>query len=106
MTRSPGLSPSRSLPSTVADSAFLCRELSRPTSDDGGLMARQVLNGLHRELLWKLTRGWPPPTLPAANLEDPAEHLLAKGLAEVVDGRLQATPAGYDLRATIEREEL
>ena len=63
-------------------------------------MARLILNGLHRELLW------PPPTLPANNLEDPAEHLLSIGLAEVVDGGLRATQAGYDLRARIEREEL
>jgi hypothetical protein len=57
-------------------------------------------------VLWKLTSGWPPPTLPTDNLEDPAVHLLSIGLAEVVAGGLQATPAGYDLRATIEREEL
>jgi hypothetical protein len=69
-------------------------------------MARLVLNGAHRELLWQLTSGWPPPTLPAGNLEDPAEHLLSIGLAEVVDGGWRATQAGYDLRATIEREEL
>jgi hypothetical protein len=69
-------------------------------------MPRPVLTSAHRELLWKLTSGWPPPTLPTDNLDDPAEHLLSTGLAEVVDGGLQATPAGYDLRATIEREEL
>jgi len=69
-------------------------------------MAQLILNGLPRELLWKLTHGWPPPTLPADNLEDPAEHLLSIGLAEVVDGGLWATQAGYDLRARIEREEL
>jgi hypothetical protein len=68
-------------------------------------MAQLVLNGLHRALLWKLTSGWPPPTLPADNLGDPAEHLLSIGLVEVIDGGLRATPAGYDLRATIEREE-
>jgi hypothetical protein len=56
--------------------------------------------------LWKLTHGWPPPTLSANKLDDPAVHLLAIGLAEVVDSRLQATQAGYDLRATIERQEL
>ena len=67
-------------------------------------MPRLIVDGIHRELLWKLTSGWPPPTLPTDNLE--AEHLLANGLAEVVDGRLWATPAGYDLRATIERQEL
>jgi hypothetical protein len=69
-------------------------------------MARQVLNSAHRAVLWTLTSGWPPPSLPADKLEDPAEHLLSIGLAEVVDGRLRATRAGYDLRATIEREEL
>jgi hypothetical protein len=74
--------------------------------DDGRLMAQLILNGPHRELLWKLTTGWPPPTLPADNLEDPAEHLLSIRLAEVVDGKLWATQAGYDLRARIEREEL
>ena len=57
--------------------------------DDGCLMAQLILNGPHRELLWKLTTGWPPPTLPANNLEDPAEHLLSIGLAEVVDGGLR-----------------
>jgi hypothetical protein len=57
-------------------------------------------------LLWELTDGWPPPSLPADNLDDPAEHLLSIGLAEVVGGRLRATQAGYDLRARIEREEL
>jgi hypothetical protein len=67
-------------------------------------MARQVLNNAYRELLWKLTSGWPPPALPTDNLE--AEHLLSNGLAEVVDGKLWATQAGYDLRATIEREAL
>ena len=69
-------------------------------------MAQLVLNGLHRALLWKLTDGWPPPSLPADNLADPAEHLLSIGLAEVVGGRLWAAQAGYDLRATIEREAL
>jgi hypothetical protein len=43
-------------------------------------------------------------TLPADNLDDPAVHLLAMGLVEVVNGRLQATQAGYDLRKLIERE--
>ena len=69
-------------------------------------MAQLILSELDRELLWKLTTGWPPPTLPADNLEDPVEHLLSIRLAEVVDGRLSATQAGYDLRARIEREEL
>jgi hypothetical protein len=32
-------------------------------------------------------------------------HLLALGLVEVVDGRLQATPAGFELRRQIEREK-
>jgi hypothetical protein len=31
-------------------------------------------------------------------------YLLAKELAEVVDGRLQATRAGFELRKQIERE--
>jgi hypothetical protein len=65
-------------------------------------MPRPFLTSAHRELLWKLTSGWPPPTLPTDNPK--AEYLLSNGLAEVVDGRLWATPAGYDLRATIERE--
>jgi hypothetical protein len=69
-------------------------------------MAQLIVKGPHRELLWKLTHGWPPPTMSANNLDDPAVHLLAIGLAEVVDGRLRATQAGYDLRATIERQEL
>ena len=45
----------------------------------------------HRELLWELTGGRRPKTLPADDLDDPAVHLLAKGLVEVVDGRLRAT---------------
>jgi hypothetical protein len=59
-----------------------------------------VFRSAHRELLWKLTSGsWWNRTLPADNLDDPAVYLLAKGLAEVVDGRLQATPAGFALRS-------
>ena len=59
----------------------------------------------HREVLWKLTSdSWRTRTLPADNLDDPEVYLLAKGLAEVVDGRLQATPAGFALRKQIERE--
>jgi hypothetical protein len=68
-------------------------------------MARQVLNSVHREVLWTLTSGRRPRTLPADNLDDPAVHLLAMGLVEVVDGRLQATKAGYDLRKLIERKQ-
>jgi hypothetical protein len=69
-------------------------------------MARRVFSGAHRDVLWKLTSGgWRTRTLPADNLDDPAVYLLAKGLAEVVDGRLQATPAGYELRKQIEREQ-
>jgi hypothetical protein len=64
-----------------------------------------ILHGPHRELLWKLTGRWPKKTLPADNLDDPAVHLLANGLVEVVNGRLRATQAGYDLRSVIEREE-
>jgi hypothetical protein len=69
-------------------------------------MARQVvLNRVHREVLWTLTSGhWRTRTLPADNLDDPAVHLLGLGLVEVVDGRLQATPAGFTLRKLIERE--
>jgi hypothetical protein len=67
-------------------------------------MVRQVLNSAHREVLWTLTSGWRTRTLPADNLDDPAVHLLGLGLAEVVDGRLQATPAGFTLRKLIERE--
>jgi hypothetical protein len=67
-------------------------------------MARRVFGSDYRAVLWKLTSGTRPTTLPADNLDDPAVYLLAKGLAEVVDGRLQATPAGYELRKQIERE--
>jgi hypothetical protein len=55
-------------------------------------------------VLWTLTSGWRTRTLPADNLDDPAVHLLGLGLVEVVDGRLQATPAGFTLRKLIERE--
>ena len=69
-------------------------------------MARLVFRSAHREVLWRLTgAGWRTRTLPADNLDDPAVHLLAKGLAEVVDGRLLATRAGYELRKRIEREQ-
>ena len=68
-------------------------------------MARLVFGSAHREVLWRLTgAGWRTRTLAADNLDDPAVYLLAKGLAEVVDGRLQATPAGFELRKQIERE--
>jgi hypothetical protein len=68
-------------------------------------MARRVFSSAHRDVLWKLTSGgWRTRTLPADNLDDPAVYLLAKGLAEVVDGRLRATPAGYELRKQIERD--
>ena len=67
-------------------------------------MARQLLHSAHREVLWTLTSGWRTRTLPADNLDDPAVHLLGLGLVEVVDGRLQATPAGFTLRKLIERE--
>jgi hypothetical protein len=67
-------------------------------------MARPGFSSAQRELFWKLTdRGWRR-TLPADNLNDPAVYLLGKGLAEVVDGRLQATPAGFEFRKQIERE--
>ena len=68
------------------------------------MMARRVFSSAHREVLWTLTDGWRTRTLPADNLDDPAVYLLAKGLAEVVDGRLRATPAGLELRKQIERE--
>jgi hypothetical protein len=67
-------------------------------------MARQVLNSAQREVLKTLTSGWRTRILPADNLDDPAVHLLGLGLAEVVDGRLQATPAGFTLWKLIERE--
>jgi hypothetical protein len=67
-------------------------------------MARLIFNSAHREVLWTLTSGERPRTLPADNLDDPAVHLLAMGLVEVVDGRLRATQAGYDLRKLIARE--
>ena len=67
---------------------------------------RLIFRSAHCELLWKLTGGggWLRKTLPADNLDDPAVYLLAKGLAEVVDGRLQATRAAYALRKQIEQE--
>jgi hypothetical protein len=71
---------------------------------EAGLMARRVFSSAHREVLWKLTSGRRPTTLPADNLDDPEVYLLAKGLAEVVDGRLRATQAGHDLRNMMERE--
>jgi hypothetical protein len=68
-------------------------------------MARLILRNAYRELLWTLTSGsWRTRTLPADNLDDPAVYLLANGLAEVVDARLRATPAGFALRKRIERE--
>jgi hypothetical protein len=67
-------------------------------------MVRVVLRSAYRVLLWKLTSGKCPTTLPADNLDDPAVYLLAKGLAEVVNGRLRATRAGYALRKQIERD--
>jgi hypothetical protein len=68
-------------------------------------MVRLILRNAYRELLWTLTsRGWRTRTLPADNLDDPEVYLLANGLAEVVDGRLRATPAGFALRKRIEHE--
>jgi hypothetical protein len=67
-------------------------------------MAQRVFSNAHREVLWKLTSGRRPTTLPADNLDDPEVYLLAKELAEVVDGRLQATPPGFALRKQIERD--
>jgi hypothetical protein len=68
-------------------------------------MARLVFGSAHREVLWRLTgAGWRTRTLPADNLDDPAVYLVGKGLAEVVDGRLRATQAGYDLRKQLERD--
>ena len=68
-------------------------------------MARQGLNSAHRAVLWALTSGWRTRTLPADSLDDPAVHLLGLGLVEVVDGRLQATPAGFAVRKLFEREQ-
>jgi hypothetical protein len=66
---------------------------------------RLVFRSAHREVLWTLTSGsWRTRTLPADNLDDPEVYLLAKGLAEVVEGRLRATPAGFALRKRIERD--
>jgi hypothetical protein len=68
-------------------------------------MARQVLNSACRAVIRTLTSGsLRTRTLPADNLDDPEVYLLARGLAEVVDCRLQATPAGFALRKLIERE--
>jgi hypothetical protein len=66
-------------------------------------MTRQLLNWRQRKLLWELTGGWRTRTLPADNLDDPEVHLLARGLAEIVGGRLRATPAGFELRKLLER---
>ena len=70
------------------------------------MSAHLVIRSAHCELLWKLTGGggWLRKTLPADNLDDPAVCLLAKGLAEVVDGRSQAMQAAYALRKQIEQE--
>ena len=68
-------------------------------------MAQRVFSNAHRTVLLRLTSdSWRTRTLPADNLDDPEVYLLAKGLAEVVDGRLQATPAGFALRKQIERD--
>ena len=80
------------------------RPLRDPPPLEAGLMAQRVIfSNAHRDVLWKLTSNRRS-TLPADNLDDPAVYLLAKGLAEVVDGRLRATPAGFALRKQIERE--
>jgi hypothetical protein len=68
-------------------------------------MAGRIFNGAHRDVLWTLTGDWRTRTLPADNHDDPAVYLLAKGLAEVVDGRLLATRAGHELPKQIEREQ-
>ena len=52
-----------------------------------------------------LTSGWRTRTLAADSLDDPEVYLLGEGLAEVVDGRLQATPAGFALQKLIERKQ-
>jgi hypothetical protein len=67
-------------------------------------MARQVLNSAQRAVLRTLTSDCRTRTLPADSLDDPDVYLLAKGLAEVVDGRLRATRAGFELRKQIERD--
>jgi hypothetical protein len=66
---------------------------------------RQVLNSAQRAVLRTLTSGWRTRTVQADNLDDPEVYLLGKGLAEVVDGRLQATPAGFALQKLIERKQ-
>ena len=49
------------------------------------------LQGPDRELLWKLTNGWPPAALPADTLDDPTVwHLRANDLIEIVEGKVQA----------------
>jgi len=49
----------------------------------------RTFNGAPREVLWTLTsRSWRTRTPPADNLDYPEVYLLAKGLAEVVEGRL------------------
>jgi len=48
-------------------------------------MARLIFNGAHREVLWALTSGGRPRTLPADNLDDPAVHLLAMGRWSTAD---------------------
>jgi hypothetical protein len=66
-------------------------------------MTRRILYSAHREVLWALTGAWRTRT-PADNLDDPAVYLLGRGLAEVIEGRSQATRAGYELRKQLERE--
>ena len=59
------------------------------------------LLGADRELLWKLTDGWPPTALPADTRDDPTVwQLRANDLVEVIDGKVQAAQAGFDLRGS------
>ena len=59
------------------------------------VMTRRVFGSDYRAVLWKLTSGKPPTTLPADNLDDPEVYLLAKGLAEVVHGRSSTSQIGW-----------
>jgi hypothetical protein len=88
------------------DQAFAetARRVERTIRQPDSMSARLVFRSAHRVLLWKLTSSsWRTRTLPADNLDDPEVYLLAKGLAEVVDGRLRATRAGHELRKQMER---
>ena len=61
-------------------------------------MTRRVFGSDYRAVLWKLTSGKPPTTLPADNLDDPEVYLLAKGLADP-----STSHSGHSRRGLCER---